>query len=129
MEEFKGKPYLTLETFRKSGEGVRTPMWFALIGEKVYMTTRGQSGKVKRIRNNPAVKLALSNSNGRLLGPLHDGRARLVEEEALFEEAVQALNRKYGLKKKLIDFALRFAKDQSEAILEVSPADPTGEAY
>lgn len=120
MEELKGKPYLTLETFRKNGKGVRTPMWFVLIGEKVYMTTRGNSGKVKRIRNNPEVKLAHSNSNGRLLGPLLDGRARLVEEEQLFGQAVDALNRKYGLKKKLIDFALRYAKDKTEAILEVT---------
>ena len=120
MDELKGKPYLTLETFRKSGKGVKTPMWFVFIGEKVYMTTRGQSGKVKRIRNNPEVKLAHSSSNGRILGPIHDGQARIVEDPKLSQRATEALNKKYGLKKKLIDFALRYAKDKTEAILEVS---------
>jgi len=63
---FAGHKYLNLETFKKSGEGVKTPVWFAAdpsasldsSDAKLYVYTIGVSGKVKRIRNNPRVKIA-----------------------------------------------------------------------
>ncbi len=57
---FAGQKYLNLETFKKSGDGVKTPVWFAAepsakldsSDAKLYVYTIGVSGKVKRIRNN-----------------------------------------------------------------------------
>lgn len=57
---FAGQRYLSLETFKKSGQGVKTPVWFAAEPSveldsnnvKLYVYTIGVSGKVKRIRNN-----------------------------------------------------------------------------
>ena len=50
--------FLNLETFRKNGEGVRTPVWFAADpatdirsrGAKLYIYTIENTGKVKRVR-------------------------------------------------------------------------------
>ena len=119
MDSLKGRQYLNLVTRRKNGEEVGTPMWFAVVGDKLYMTTRGNSGKVKRIGNHPQVTIARSSASGREQGPRLTARARVVEEESLRQQAVAALNKKYGLKKKLVDLALKFSKDKTEAILEL----------
>src|SRR2546421_316307 len=58
---FAGHKYLNLETLKKSGDGVKTPVWFAADPSasldsndaKLYVYTIGVSGKVKSIRNNP----------------------------------------------------------------------------
>ena len=51
-DRFSGRNYLNLETYRKSGVAVRTPVWFAEQGGILYLYTLADSGKVKRIRNN-----------------------------------------------------------------------------
>src|SRR6266478_1595051 len=73
---FAGQKYLNLETFKKNGDGVKTPIWFAAdplasldsSGAKIYAYTIGVSGKVKRVRNNPRVKIAPCDARGKVLG-------------------------------------------------------------
>src|SRR5260370_23304631 len=73
---FAGHKYLNLETFKKSGQGVKTPVWFAAEPSveldsndaKLYVYTIGVSGKVKRIRNNPRVNVAPCDMRGELKG-------------------------------------------------------------
>ena len=77
---FEGQKYLSLETFRKNGEGVRTPIWFA--AEKdggaavLYIYTIADTGKVKRIRNNPRVRIAPCDMRGNVTGGLGRGAGR-----------------------------------------------------
>src|SRR6266436_6241403 len=86
FEAFAGHKYLNLETFKKSGEGVKTPVWFAAEpsanldsrGAKLYLYTIGVSGKVKRVRNNPRVKIAPCDMRGRVLGEWVEARAEIV---------------------------------------------------
>lgn len=118
-EILKDRQFCLLTTFKKSGDGVPTPMWFILDGESVLMTTRGNSWKVRRLKRNPKVTIGWSDSSGRKHGKLYEAQASLVTEEQAFQAAVIALNKKYGLKKKLIDFGLKFAKDKTEAIIKV----------
>lgn len=59
--------YVLLTTFRKSGEGVPTPVWIvALPDGSCGFTTEASSGKVKRIRNNPAVTLQPCDMRGKV---------------------------------------------------------------
>ena len=51
--QFANAKYLNLETFRKTGVGVRTPVWFAQEADTFYVYTLPDAGKAKRIRNNP----------------------------------------------------------------------------
>lgn len=118
-DELKDQQYCLFTTFKKDGRPVATPMWFVLQEEWVYMTTRGQSWKVKRLRRNPTVEISWSNSSGSKHGKPIKARAVVVQDELEAAQAVRQLNQKYGLRKKLIDFGLRFAKDQSEAIVKV----------
>ncbi len=65
IAQFAGAKYLNLETFRKTGLGVRTPVWFAqdvLHSARTitvfYIYSEADAGKVKRIRNDPNVRVA-----------------------------------------------------------------------
>lgn len=90
-----GAEFMVLTTYRRTGEAVATTVWFAAVGDRIYVTTQGHSGKIKRIRANPQVALAPSDRVGNLSGPVVAGYARLLDpEEARLAEA--ALQAKYG---------------------------------
>src|SRR5437660_11753157 len=83
---FAGHKYLNLETFKKNGMGVKTPGWFAADSSssldsndaRLYVYTIAVSGKVKRIRNNPRLKLAPRNMRGKVLGDWADAHAQIA---------------------------------------------------
>ncbi len=74
----KSQKYASLTTFRKNGTAVATPVWFAEDGGKIYVMTRGDSWKTKRVRNNPEVRLAPCTIRGKVTGPEFAGRARIL---------------------------------------------------
>ena len=95
-KEIQGQKYVCLTTFRKSGVGVVTPVWFAERDDKLYVKTRIESGKSKRIRNNPNVRVAPCTIRGKIIGPDFGGRARVVTAQQS-APAKEAINRKYFL--------------------------------
>lgn len=97
LEQFAGQKYISLETFKKSGEGVKTPIWFVLHNGALYAYTEADSWKVKRIRNNPRVRVAVSDIRGKVKGPWMEGAATLIEGEER-ETANKLLDQKYFLK-------------------------------
>ncbi len=110
--QFAKAKYFSLETFRKTGVGVRTPVWFAedpaTSGgvNTFYVYTLPDSGKAKRIRNNPKVRINPCTMRGDLRGAWVDARARLCtgDEEA---KGQSLLNQKYGMMKRIGDFFSR----------------------
>lgn len=113
--------YANLFTFRKSGEAVKTPIWFAERGGKLYMMTSHDSGKVKRIRNNGRVLVGPSDMRGNPLGPTVEARARLLGPEEM-PVAKEALDIKYGLLKAVFDFVGTMS-GMERAWIEISPAE------
>ena len=97
--------YLNLETFRKNGVGVRTPVWFVKEGDSLYLHTVSDSGKVKRIRNNEQVNVAACKMDGSLLGEWLPAMARLLSDEDSMRKVDHLLDQKYGLMKKLFGLA------------------------
>lgn len=95
--------YARLSTFRKSGEAVPTPVWFARVGENLYVTTGRNTGKVKRIRNNPHVVLAPSDFRGRPKGRDARAVARLTDQRK-GGVADRALRAKYGWQYRVFEF-------------------------
>jgi hypothetical protein len=83
--------FILLTTFRKSGVGVPTPVWFVQDGDRLVFTTSQETGKAKRLRNNPRVTLAPCTYSGKPLGATLEGKARFLPEsefvsaEALFK--------------------------------------------
>jgi uncharacterized protein len=94
--EIHGQKYISLTTFRKSGAGVATPVWFGEEAGKLYVMTRSDSGKYKRIRNNPRLQIAPCTIRGKLTGPHFDGTARILLSHD-WPAARKTINRKYWL--------------------------------
>lgn len=95
-KEISGQKYVSLTTFRKSGVGVVTPVWFAERDGKLYVKTRIDSGKSKRIRNNPNVRVAPCTIRGKIIGPEFAGRARILPP-GQSKPAQEAINHKYWM--------------------------------
>jgi len=109
----RGQKYIALTTFRKTGAGVATPVWFGEEDGKLYVMTRSDMGKTKRIRNNPQVKVAPCTIRGRVTGPEFAATARLLAPED-FPRARKAIKRKYLMARLTSPFS------RADAFLELS---------
>jgi uncharacterized protein len=91
--------FLSLTTFRKSGERVSSPMWVARDGDALIMFTPEASGKVKRLRNSPCVELRPCSRFGRVKDGAEPvaGVAEVLTDEESLERATRIIRRKYGL--------------------------------
>lgn len=92
----RGQKYISLTTFRKTGVGVATPVWFGEEDGKLYVMTRSDMGKSKRIGNNPQVKVAPCTIRGKLTGPQFAATARVLSPEE-HQRARKTINRKYWM--------------------------------
>lgn len=100
MLNLAGEKYINLETYRKNGRGVRTPVWFVESGggdgSILYVRTSDDTGKYKRIRNNPSVQIASCDMRGSVKGSWVKGEARIANEEEKLK-AFKMLEKKYGM--------------------------------
>jgi PPOX class probable F420-dependent enzyme len=119
LAPFGGQNYISLETFKKNGQGVKTPVWFVLHENAFYAYTEADSWKVKRIRNNPRVRVAVCNFRGDIKGPWLDASASLVEGDERLA-ADKLLDRKYFLKK-VFNFLTRINR-HTRAMIKIETA-------
>ncbi len=96
LEELGRARYVSLTTFRKDGTPVATPVWAVADGGELYVWTRSDSWKVKRIRNNGRVTVAACDVRGRVEegAAVLEGRARILDEAGL-RRVRRLLSRKY----------------------------------
>lgn len=111
LDVFDGKRYLNLETYRKTGRGVRTPVWFATDpgGPTLYVYCAADSGKAKRIRRTGVVKIAPCDVRGRVTGSWIAAHATIVGSEE-YTAGMRLLNRKYWPWKRILDLFARHAR-------------------
>jgi len=95
LNQFTDQAYLSLETYRKNGAAMPTPVWFAQVGNYFYVSTFNNAGKVKRIRSNPAVRINPCGMQGEIFGQWVSATAHLAENQEV-ETAEAALDAKYG---------------------------------
>jgi uncharacterized protein len=114
--------YFSLRSYKKDGNPVDTPVWFAMVQDRYVVFTDGTSYKVKRIRRDPRVQVARCDVRGKLLGPWISGRCRPVENEPeLIAQSYAALNEKYGfLMRAGTFFATLAGRVGRRLILEIS---------
>ncbi len=119
----RGAQFLRLTTFRKSGVGVPTQVWFAQEGDTLFITTTATAGKVKRIRNNPRALVAPCDARGNSNGPEVEAQARILTP-AEFAQANAALKAKYGFRYTFVRFAGQLARRGrvERVYLAVTPA-------
>lgn len=127
--------FVSLTTFRRTGEGVATPVWIAASGGHLLLTTPATSGKVKRLRRDGRVLLTPSGRFGsvepgvvpvagvaEVLGPDHEHPAE-----------TDVLRRKYGLEyRAVIGLEGRARKwrggSDERLIVRISPSAPPAAA-
>ena len=118
LDSFNQQSYLNLETFRKSGVGVKTPVWFVQDGDTLFVRTVANSGKVKRVRNNDNVNIAPCKGDGALLGDWASASACEVKDEETDRKVDCLLGKKYGLIKTLLAMASTLQR-RKYTILEI----------
>ena len=95
---------IALTTFRKSGQAVTTPVMFAERLGTIYVGTRADAGKLKRLRRSGRVTLAPCTYSGKVTGSVSEGNARILTESEESTAASVALAKKYGVMRSLYHF-------------------------
>ena len=88
--------FVLLTTFRRDGTAVPTPVWTAPVDGVLGVWTSGSSGKVRRIRRNGAVTVAVCDRRGTPLGEAVPAHAELLGAAGT-RRVRSAVRRKYGL--------------------------------
>jgi PPOX class probable F420-dependent enzyme len=107
-----------LTTFRRSGQGVGSPVGMAVTDGKLYFMTPAATWKARRIANNPQVTLALCTYQGKVLSPAVAGVARRLSGEEARRARTRLRVRFIGWMWNII-FSLRYPGDKT-AVYEVS---------
>ena len=79
LEKIKSTKYISLETYRKNNQAVKTPVMFVIKNDSIVIVTRDQTGKVKRIRKNQKARIAANAA-----GALQKANMRLLEAREIY---------------------------------------------
>ncbi|MFI8388722.1 PPOX class F420-dependent oxidoreductase [Streptomyces sp. NPDC085540] len=111
LEELGRARYVSLTTFRKDGTPVPTPVWAVADGGELYVWTRSDSWKVKRIRNNGRVTVTACDMRGRVEegAQPREGEARLLDEAGL-RRVRKLMSRKYTWQFWVVDVPAALAR-------------------
>jgi len=97
LKQFENQQYLNIETFRKNGQGVKTPVWFVQEENTLLVWTFAGSGKVKRIRRDGLVQITPSNAGGAPLGEWVKACASADDSVETVKYVEGLMRKKYGL--------------------------------
>lgn len=90
--------YVSFTTFKRDGAPVATAVWLVPFEGGYAFTTDADSFKVRRLRNNPAVTVAVCDIRGRVApgATVHHGTGEVLEGEA-YRRVESAIKRRYWL--------------------------------
>jgi uncharacterized protein len=117
MSRFENENVISLETYRRNGEPVRTPVWFLKENGILIVHTGGSSGKIKRIRRNPKVRIAPSTFRGEPKADYVDARAELQTDPETVNKYYKLVYKKYGLMGSFSKFIQRFSRSKAEDVI------------
>jgi PPOX class probable F420-dependent enzyme len=114
--------YVSLATYRRTGEDVKTPVWIAGVGNLYYVFSAGNAGKVKRIRVTPRIRMAACDIRGKVTHcDWIEGTALLITDPVTIAAASRALRAKYGLQIRIGDFFARLSgRIHKRAYIEIT---------
>jgi len=119
LDELGDARYIALRTYRRTGVPVVTAVWAARDAGALLVMTEGQSGKAKRIRNNPLVEVCASDMRGRPKGPWIAAQARVSSEPDDVARAARALKARYGIQYRLASLMNRRSVGFADSMLEI----------
>jgi uncharacterized protein len=73
--------YLSITSYRSDGTGVATPVWFVRDGGRLLVETGADSYKVRRVRREPFVAIAMCTARGKLRSAKVAAHAEILEWE------------------------------------------------
>jgi uncharacterized protein len=117
LSRFEGEKVISLETYRKNGEPVRTPVWFMEEDGILYVHTDDRTGKVKRIRRNPKVRVAPSHFRGKPKAEYVEARAELETGPEPVEKYRSKIYKKYGFQGTFTRFLQRFSRSKASDVI------------
>jgi PPOX class probable F420-dependent enzyme len=115
LAQFAHQKYLNMETYRKTGRPVATPLWFAEENGTLYIYSLANAGKVKRIRNNSNVRIVPCDFRGKPKGEWVEAKARILDERGA-KFGHELLIKKYGWKKRIGDICSKLMQRQRVVI-------------
>ena len=121
LKQFEKQQYLNIETFRKNGQGVKTPVWFVQDGEALQVWTQAGSGKAKRIRNNGTVRVAPSTGSGEPTGDWMDAQAETNESPEAIKHVEKLMQRKYGVMFYIFGFVGKMRGGANYTAIKIQP--------
>jgi len=101
LEQFLDQKYINLETYKKDGTPIRTPVWFVIDNDLIYVITREETGKVKRIKNNQNVRIVPCSFKGEPKNEWIRGKAEKITDEGS-QKVIKLRKKKYGMSARLI---------------------------
>ncbi|WP_235215261.1 PPOX class F420-dependent oxidoreductase [Phaeacidiphilus oryzae] len=98
LDAFTRARYVSLTTYRRDGTPVATPVWHVMADGRLYLTTAAAAWKVRRLRRDPAVKVAVCDVRGRVAPGATEavGSGRILDAEGT-ARVQSLLARKYVL--------------------------------
>ena len=101
LGQFIDQKYINLETYKKDGTPIRTPVWFVINNDLIYVITRDSTGKVRRLKNNQDVRIVPCSFKGEPKNGWVKGKAEKIAGEAA-DKAIKLRKKKYGMSARLI---------------------------
>lgn len=94
--------FVSLTTFRRTGEPVSTPVWIGRDGDALVVTTPADSGKVKRLRHTSRVELRPCSRMGKVApdAPTVAAQAEILDDAESRARLTPLFPQKYGLEYK-----------------------------
>jgi len=96
LEQFLDQKYLNLETYKKDGTPIRTPVWFVIDNDLIYIITRESTGKVKRFKNNQDVRIVPCSFKGEPKNEWVKGKVEVITGEEA-GKVIKLRKKKYGM--------------------------------
>jgi PPOX class probable F420-dependent enzyme len=121
LKQFEKQQYLNLETVRKNGQAVKTPVWFAQDGETLHVWTQAGSGKARRIRNNGTVRVAPSDMGGVPLGEWIPAHAQADESPEAIKHVEKLMQKKYGVMFFIFGLLGRMRRGSKSTTITIQP--------
>ena len=102
LDQFTDQKYINLETYRKDQTPVKTPVWFIINNDRILITTKETTGKVKRLRNNQNARIAICSMKGDIKSNWVNVGVQKITQESDVEKIVKLRKKKYGFSARLI---------------------------
>jgi uncharacterized protein len=126
LSGFEGEKVISLETYRKNGVPVRTPVWFVEENGTIFVHTDDRTGKAKRIRRNSKVRIAPSHFRGKPKADYVSGHAEIETSRETVKKYHSQIYKKYGVQGSIVKLFQRFSRSKANDIIIVIHLQSSG---